>query len=137
MPLTVVCSSCRSRLSVPDRVAGKKVKCPKCQAMVPVPAPEVLEEVEELEEVAERPKAAIKAVRPASAQTGGARRPMRDDDEEEDRPRKRQSVLEEAEVDEEAELDEEADEDRPRKRKSAHAEDDETEDDRPRKRKPV
>jgi WD40 repeat protein/serine/threonine protein kinase len=34
----VVCPSCAKRLQVPDTAAGKKVRCPNCQHLVPVPA---------------------------------------------------------------------------------------------------
>lgn len=38
MPIPVVCASCQTRLNAPDAAAGKKVKCPKCQAVMAVPA---------------------------------------------------------------------------------------------------
>lgn len=38
MPIEVVCSSCNRRLRVPDKAAGKRIKCPQCQAVVSVPA---------------------------------------------------------------------------------------------------
>src|SRR5688572_16405911 len=37
MPITFPCP-CGKRLKVPDTLAGKKVKCPECQAPVQVPA---------------------------------------------------------------------------------------------------
>ncbi len=40
MPIPVVCASCQTRLNAPDAAAGKKVKCPKCQAVMAVPAAE-------------------------------------------------------------------------------------------------
>ena len=41
MPIEVQCNGCQRRLRVPDRVAGKRIKCPKCQAVIGVPtAPE-------------------------------------------------------------------------------------------------
>ncbi|HEV3449261.1 MAG TPA: hypothetical protein VG099_31790, partial [Gemmataceae bacterium] len=45
MPITVICQSCGARLKAPDEQAGRKGKCPKCQAAIeltaapPVPAP--------------------------------------------------------------------------------------------------
>jgi hypothetical protein len=39
MPTTVQCPGCSSRLNAPDAAAGKKVKCPKCQTLIVVPAP--------------------------------------------------------------------------------------------------
>ncbi|MBN9518901.1 hypothetical protein J0H58_10345 [bacterium] len=38
MPIPVVCANCQTRLNAPDAAAGKKVKCPKCQAVMAVPA---------------------------------------------------------------------------------------------------
>jgi len=38
MPITIACPSCKARLNAPDTAAGKKVKCPKCQSPIPVPA---------------------------------------------------------------------------------------------------
>jgi len=37
MPLQVVCSACNTKLKAPDTAAGKKTKCPKCQAVISVP----------------------------------------------------------------------------------------------------
>src|SRR5678815_1216140 len=37
MRLQVVCSSCNAKLKAPDTAAGKKTKCPKCQAIISVP----------------------------------------------------------------------------------------------------
>ncbi len=37
MPLQVTCSSCNAKLKAPDTAAGKKTKCPKCQAVISVP----------------------------------------------------------------------------------------------------
>jgi DNA-directed RNA polymerase subunit M/transcription elongation factor TFIIS len=34
MPLRIACESCGSRLNVPDALAGRKVKCPKCGGSV-------------------------------------------------------------------------------------------------------
>lgn len=38
MPITIACPSCKARLQAPDNTAGKRVKCPKCQNPIPVPA---------------------------------------------------------------------------------------------------
>jgi len=37
MPIEVVCPQCRKTLRVGDHVAGKKIRCPACQAVVTVP----------------------------------------------------------------------------------------------------
>lgn len=39
MPISLSCAGCNTTLKVPDAFAGKKVKCPKCQAAMVVPAP--------------------------------------------------------------------------------------------------
>ena len=38
MPIQISCTGCQSKLKAPDTAAGKKIKCPKCQTVVPVPA---------------------------------------------------------------------------------------------------
>ena len=40
MPIEVTCGGCSRRLRVPDRTAGKKIKCPKCEAVIEVPDPQ-------------------------------------------------------------------------------------------------
>ena len=45
MPFQLVCSGCQKRLAVPDKYAGKRLKCPQCQAAIEVPNAE--EEVAE------------------------------------------------------------------------------------------
>ena len=37
MPIEITCTGCNKRLRVPDRTAGKRVKCPKCQSIIAVP----------------------------------------------------------------------------------------------------
>lgn len=39
MPITLGCPSCGKRFRARDESAGKRVKCPYCQAAVPVPSP--------------------------------------------------------------------------------------------------
>src|SRR5262249_61082132 len=40
MPITLGCPSCGKRFRARDESAGKRVKCPYCQAAVPVPSAE-------------------------------------------------------------------------------------------------
>lgn len=40
MTIPVVCPSCSARLKAPDRAAGGKLTCPKCDEPVPVPRPD-------------------------------------------------------------------------------------------------
>ncbi len=38
MPINVTCTQCGTTLRAPDTAAGKNIKCPKCAAVLPVPA---------------------------------------------------------------------------------------------------
>lgn len=40
MPIEVFCDTCQKKLRVPDTAAGKRIKCPKCQGVIGVPAAE-------------------------------------------------------------------------------------------------
>ncbi len=42
MPIQVSCSGCQGVFRVPDKGAGKKIKCPKCEAIIQVPAGETV-----------------------------------------------------------------------------------------------
>jgi hypothetical protein len=73
MPITFSCN-CGKTLRVPDEHAGRRAKCPACNAVVGVPGPEpVLEVVEPLKPATPPPGA------PAKAQPVG--RPKAEDDE--------------------------------------------------------
>jgi hypothetical protein len=37
MPLSLICPECGGKLNIADNLAGKKIKCPKCSAVFPVP----------------------------------------------------------------------------------------------------
>ena len=36
--MLIICHSCNSKIRVPDKAAGKRVKCPKCATLLTVPA---------------------------------------------------------------------------------------------------
>src|SRR5262249_46121175 len=38
MPASITCSSCQTRLKAPDSTGGKTIRCPRCSAVVRVPA---------------------------------------------------------------------------------------------------
>jgi phage FluMu protein Com len=40
MPISMICPKCNGKLRVADDLAGKKIKCPKCSALLPVAIPE-------------------------------------------------------------------------------------------------
>jgi hypothetical protein len=72
--LTLACSSCGKKLKVKADLAGKKVKCPGCASLVPVPqvvapAPKVGEQKTDVPE-ASRDASDLKTVLPASEATG-------------------------------------------------------------------
>lgn len=102
MPITFNCP-CGKVLRVPDASAGRRVKCPACQAVATVPAAQPLFEVVEDEPPAAPPKARPVAKsaparddddddKPAKKKpdfSRGSRRRDDDDDDDDDRPRRR------------------------------------------------
>jgi hypothetical protein len=74
MPLATICPGCQQQLKVPDHLAGKRVRCPKCkqEMLVPLPAATPLPPPadDSREEFPERP---IRSNRRRS----GSRRPAR------------------------------------------------------------
>src|SRR5262245_570884 len=84
MPVTFACA-CGKQLRVADEHAGRRVKCPSCEAVVAVPAPDEVEESVEED--------AIQAERRAPRESAPARRPR--DEEDEERPRRRRHEDEE------------------------------------------
>ena len=111
------CEHCGKSITAPDEYAGKKGKCPGCKAVVIIQDPDVLEDVDVIEddvEVAEEVAAPVKkpAAKPVSAiratSTPTAKNPRRPiDDDDEDIPEAEEIVDEE----------EEDEEERPRKKK--------------------
>jgi predicted Zn finger-like uncharacterized protein len=45
MPIPIVCPSCAAKLRVPDNMAGRKTKCPKCGTGINVPSQGILEPI--------------------------------------------------------------------------------------------
>jgi hypothetical protein len=93
MPLAVACPSCAARVTAPDRLAGKAVKCPKCQStftlLMPDPGYEVIEDDEP---VVAKPK-----VKPPEPPVGFSI--VEDDEPERPKPKKlpRKRIVEEDE----------------------------------------
>lgn len=127
MPIRVACPSCAATLTAPDTAAGKTVKCPKCQSPMSLPAAEPLPAARPAP-VQARPVAPLQAqpvVRAVTDETEKSRakaRP-RDEEEDEDPPRKKARAR-----------DADEDDDRPRAKRRARDEEDDDEDDRPRRK---
>ena len=55
MPVPVTCSGCSTRFRVPDKAAGKRIKCPKCQNVISVPAADGVAQAPAAEAAAAKP----------------------------------------------------------------------------------
>jgi hypothetical protein len=115
MPVQLTCAGCKTTLKVRDDLAGRKVKCPKCAAVLTVP-----DEGQDATEIIPGPDEAVTAApRPAPAKSKPVKKPSaaiksrRDDpdDEDDDRPRRRPAKRSRRDDD-----DEDDDDDRPRSR---------------------
>jgi hypothetical protein len=124
MPLTFNCA-CGKTLRVPDQHAGKRVKCPACNAVATAPSPEPMFEVVEDPVEPLAPVAPVKAkptAKPAVADDDeddgrrgyGVARPSRDDDEDEPRAKKKPNFRKGSRRRDD---DEDDDDDRPRRKK--------------------
>jgi hypothetical protein len=89
VPISVACTSCSAKLNAPDQAAGKRVKCPKCQSVIAVPAP--VDDFEVLDDEPEPKKPVRKVVDEEDDDRPARKRSRRDDDDEDDddRPRSR------------------------------------------------
>jgi hypothetical protein len=76
MPIRFECPACKKRTQAPEELAGRKARCPNCQAVINVPdLPEPVEEADEAPQPA-----------PAPARRAPARRAEDDEPEEQRRP---------------------------------------------------
>lgn len=103
MPVAVTCSSCTTRLQIPDNGLGKRVKCPKCANVFVAEDDDAPVEAELDNEIAEKPITVAKrrrAVDELPVPTGKRRAEQPDEEEavelveevaedEEERPRKK------------------------------------------------
>lgn len=91
MPVKVVCPECAVRLTVPDAVVGKKIKCKKCGAVFPA-----LEAAEEAPEAPAKPRGRPGAAPAPPAPTRKPAKPKPpaddEDDEEDERPVKKKAA---------------------------------------------
>jgi phage FluMu protein Com len=91
MTIAVRCTGCQSKLNAPPAAAGKSMKCPKCQAVLRVPAaePEGFEVVKDDFEVVDEPPPIPKPpMASAPKQRPTLKRDHDEEDEDDDRPRK-------------------------------------------------
>jgi len=137
---------CDASFTVKEEYAGKKARCPKCKAVINIPATDEddipdAEETEEPEErirpgreasdsVTERPSRKKRRDDDGDDEEPSSRRRSRDDDddgdEDDDRPKKKRSRADDRDDDDD-------EDDRPKKKRSR--DDDDDDDDRPRKKK--
>jgi hypothetical protein len=78
MPISMTCPNCNGKLRVADDLVGKKIKCPKCAALLPIAAPEGAAITKE------KPPAKPEGI----AETITTLEEVEDDEGEEPRPRK-------------------------------------------------
>ncbi len=125
MPIRLTCPSCSATLSVKDEFAGRAVKCPKCNGVIPAakPAPAAPVPPPPPAKTAPPPDASADDEKPAK---GGAKvtgkpvgKSKDDEDEDDDRPRKKPR--------------DDEDDDRGPKRRGARG--DKDDDDRPRRKR--
>jgi hypothetical protein len=139
---------CDASFTVKEEYAGKKARCPKCKAVINIPATDEddipdAEETEEPEErirpgreasdsVTERPSRKKRRDDDGDDEEPSSRRRSRDDDdgyEDDDRPKKKRSRADDRDDDDD-------EDDRPKKKRSRDDDDDEDdENDRPRRKK--
>ena len=74
MALAITCPGCHATLHARDEYAGKEMKCPRCSAIVPVPAEQP--PTAAIQEA--RPEPAIQEARPAPALARAAEHPVGD-----------------------------------------------------------
>ena len=91
MPFSLNCKACKAHLNVPDKFAGKKIKCPKCSKVVSVPG--VVEDDEEPVEI--MPDERIMQAPPKKTKPVPRRRDDEADEDEDDRDDHRSHVRQE------------------------------------------
>src|SRR5262245_31743436 len=72
MPIPTHCPSCRARFALADELAGKTVRCQRCQTTFSVPQPEALPEAVPVVEPAEEAELVEPAVEPRQTVTAAA-----------------------------------------------------------------
>lgn len=145
MPITFNCT-CGKSLRVADEHAGKRIKCPGCQAVCTAPAPKAEPKFEVVED---EPQERLAAPAPAKARPKPAAKPqprdeedddpgftVEEDEEEKPKPKKKLNFSKGTRRDEVDEDEEEDEKPRPKKKRPRRDEDDDDEDERPKRRRP-
>jgi hypothetical protein len=98
MPIRVRCTECDSEYNLADKLAGKKIRCKKCENIIAVPAEEIMDVTEAADDAATaaRKAAVSKSKAPAVAVADEEDEPRRkrrhaDEDDEESPKRKSKS----------------------------------------------
>lgn len=81
MPISIICTGCKKKLTVPDTAAGKKVRCPSCQAVIAVPAAEEFVEPEDDFVEPDEETAVAEAPLPAKKKPAARKRRDAEDDD--------------------------------------------------------
>jgi predicted Zn finger-like uncharacterized protein len=109
MPITIECSSCKATLRIRDELAGRKVKCPKCNSIIEASVAPPPDSEESTQDLSAPPSGAHKGVK--TGHPPSKRQSKDQDDTEFDEPRRPRAAIDDADEDNE-EVDE-----RPRKKK--------------------
>jgi hypothetical protein len=138
--MQVVCSGCSAKIKVPDKAAGKKIKCPRCATVLTVPMADAPAETQEPAEAPPPPEEPPEEEAPpeetpdeepaddtevAEKPLSRSKRASRDDDENDDEdsgPPKRRRARDDDDDDQEENEDE--DDDRPRRKRRRDEDDD-------------
>jgi hypothetical protein len=94
MPISIGCSKCDKQLTIDDKFAGKRIKCPKCEGVISVPAADEDDRPSRRgggDEIAEKPRGRSSPDRREEEDDRPSRRVSRDDrdDRDDDRGRGR------------------------------------------------
>jgi WD40 repeat protein len=90
MPIVITCPGCDKKMRAPDTAAGKKIRCPGCGELTPVPRPAPALDEDERPEPPRGKKA------PAAAVTAAKKRPPEPEPEEEEPGRERKKPADKA-----------------------------------------
>jgi hypothetical protein len=97
MSISAICPKCDRKLKAPDSTAGKKVRCPACKGVVPIPEPDDFVEPDEL--VEPEPETAITETPPPRKKKKSEYIETDDEFERKERKKRRREVEEDEDED--------------------------------------